>query len=43
MNTQMKEKRGSEKTSSLLGFLLTVTPFLTEVTDVSYTGVTDVT
>ncbi len=33
MNTQMKEKRRSEKTSGLLGSLLTVTPFITEVTD----------
>ncbi len=43
MNTQMKEKRRSENTSGLLRFLLIVTPFATEVADVSYTGVTDVT
>ncbi len=41
MNTQVNEKRRSEKTSGFLRFLLTVTPFVTEVTDVSYTGVTD--
>ncbi len=39
MNTQMNEKRRSEKTSGLLMFLLTVTPFVTDVT--GYTGVTD--
>ncbi len=35
------EKKRSEKTSGLLRFLLPVTPFVMEVTDVSYTGVTD--
>ncbi len=41
MNTQVNEKKRSEKTSGLLRFLLTVAPLVTEVTDVSYTGVTD--
>ncbi len=37
---KMNKKR-SEKITGLLRFLLTVTPFVTEVTEVSYTGVTD--
>ncbi len=37
-----REER-SEKTTGLLRFLLAVTPFIMEVTDVSYTGATGVT
>ncbi len=42
LHSDEREER-SEKTTGLLRFLLTVTPFVTEVADISYTDVTDVT